>query len=69
MDRSEDGAASGGGVAGLRFCCAAAAAWRAGGYIQVERKGKGKTGRGGDVWELGPVGGALTGGAHANSRV
>jgi hypothetical protein len=47
MDRSEDGAASGGGVAGLRFCCAAAAAWRAGGYIQVERKRKGKTGRGG----------------------
>lgn len=33
----------------MRFCCAAAAAWRAGGYIQVERKRKGKTGRGGSV--------------------
>jgi hypothetical protein len=42
MDRSEDGAASGGGVAGLRFCCAAAAAWRAGGIHTSREKREGE---------------------------
>lgn len=42
-----DGAASAGGVAGLRFCCALRP--RLGGRgIQVEKKGRG---RGGDGWE------------------
>jgi hypothetical protein len=70
MDRSEDGAASGDGV-GWPVCVSAALRPRLGGRgIHTSReKREGEDRKRGDVWELALTGGALTGGAHASSRV